>query len=316
MRKGTQVEYKILKIVYIIILLLILIPFAAHIYYDLHNELHAPFEDLGDLLGVLAEVVAIFLLGLFGTRSIRKLIKENKEIEEKYQKEKEEMNNKIVEDVMEIQEKERKRVSRELHDGIGQNLSVVKMNLEMILQRKLKSSKYDSSRDIKGIIDLTSNSIQELKKLSMDVRPSILDDLGLVPALRWYIKNCSISKGPKIVFDEAISCKLSPSIETNIYRIAQEAISNALKHSKANTINVFIKTENKELFLSIKDNGKGFEPEKYLNGVVKGTQLGIISMKERVTLMDGVFSIKSRPGKGTDIEIKIPTLPDGSQVLQ
>lgn len=305
MKKDTQTEYKILKIIYIITLLLILIPFAAHIYYDLHNELHIPFEDMGDLLGVLAEVLAIFLLGLLGARSIKKLIKENEKIEQQYHREKEEMNNKLVEDAMDIKEKERKKISKELHNVIGQNLSVIKMNLEIILQRKVKSIAYESSQDIKSIIALTDNSIQEIKKLSMDVRPSILDDLGLVPALKWYTKNCSVTKGPEITLTTDIKTKLPPDIETNIYRISQEAISNALKNSKAKIINVSVTTANNELLLSIKDDGRGFEPEKYLKGMGNG-KLGIISMQERATLMKGIFNIKSEFGKGTNIEIKIP----------
>jgi signal transduction histidine kinase len=222
-------------------------------------------------------------------------------LEEKHLKEKEEMNNKIIESVMEAQEKERKKISREMHDGIGQNLSIVKMNLEMAAQKNGKPNE-----DFNSTINLINESIQELKKLSMDVRPSILDDLGLVPALRWYIKNCASSTNAKIIFTGDIECRLSPGIETNIYRIVQEALSNTLKHSKANKINISLKNGNNEIFLSIKDDGQGFDIEKYLKTRLKDNQLGIISIQERVTLMNGTFHIDSKIGEGTTKEIKIP----------
>jgi signal transduction histidine kinase len=304
MKSRSEIEYKILKIIYIITILIIFIPFAGHIYFDLHNELHTPFSDLGDLLGVFGEAVVIFLLGFFGARAIRKLMRENREMEGRHQSEKEEMNKKFIENVMSAQERERKKVSRELHDGIGQQLSVVKMNLEMIDQRKGRKA---FSEDINGAVILVNESIQELKKLSTDVRPSILDDLGLVSALKGYIEKCRRSTGISIIFNENINGgRLPTSVETNIYRVAQEAISNALKHSKADTLKITMRNENSELFFSIEDNGKGFEPEKYLKPRVDDNCLGIISMQERVALMDGDFHIKSEIGKGTIIEIRIP----------
>ncbi|MFA5032093.1 MAG: sensor histidine kinase [bacterium] len=302
MKSRTEIEQNILKWGYIITIIVVILPFINHIFYDLRYERHIPLSDLGDVIEVCFEALTIFLLGFFSTRTLSGAIKRNRELEEKHQKEKEEMNNKIIESVMEAQEKERKKISREMHNGVGQNLSIVKMNLEMAT----KKSNKNLSKDFNSTINLINESIQELKKLSMDVRPSILDDLGLVPTLRWYIKNCSASTGVKIIFTGNIECRLSPGIETNIYRIIQEALSNALKHSKAKVINIFIKAENNELFLSIKDNGKGFEPEKYLTGMNNNNKIGIVSIKERVTLMNGALSIKSDTGKGTGIEIKIP----------
>ncbi|MDD2891209.1 MAG: sensor histidine kinase [bacterium] len=304
MKSRTEIEHKILKWGYIITLILVIIPFINHIFYDLRYEKHIPLSDLGDVIEVCIEALIIFSLGFFATKALSRAIKKNRELEEKHQKEKEEMNNKIIESVMEAQEKERKKISRELHDGIGQNLSILKMNIEMA-HRKDKNKK-SISKNMGPTMNLIDESIRELKKLSMDTRPNILDDHGLIPALKWYVKNCSPGTNANIKFKNNLNHRLIPIFETNIYRIVQEAVSNAIKHSKSNTINISLKVENGNLVLSIIDNGNGFNFEQYLKAKKHNNQIGIISIQERVKLMNGVFNLESQIGKGTNIEIKIP----------
>lgn len=303
MRSKIKKEYKVLKRGYIITIVVVLIPFIARIIYNLFHNAQPPFATLEDIFEIGGETLAIFLLGYWGLRTIN-LMRINVEIEEKYEKEKEEMGKQIIASVLEGQEKERKKISRELHDGLGQNLSVLKMNIEMAHKnRKIKNS---APKNITTTLTLIDESIKELKKLSMDTRPNILDDHGLIPALKWYIKNCSASTNANIKIKSNLNHRLPPVFETNIYRIIQEAVSNAIKHSTANRISVFLKAEDKNLLLSIIDNGTGFDYKKYLETRKHNNQVGVISMEERVTLMDGIFNIASQIGKGTNIEIKIP----------
>ncbi|MFA5032092.1 MAG: sensor histidine kinase [bacterium] len=305
MKTKIKKGYQTLKKGYILTIVLVLTPFIARIIYNICHNAQPAFADLEDVFEICGETLAIFLLGYWGLRTIN-LMKKNIEIEEKYEKEKGEMNKQIIASVLEGQEKERKKISRELHDGIGQNLSVLKMNMEMAHNHKKGKDKKIISKSMDPTIKLIDESIRELKKLSMDTRPNILDDHGLIPALKWYIKNCSASTTTNIKLKNNLNYRLSPIFETNIYRIVQEAVSNAIKHGKAVIINIFIKVEDENLLLSIIDNGNGFDFKQYLKERKYNNQVGIISMQERVNLMDGVFNIESQIGKGTNIEIKIP----------
>lgn len=303
MKTKIKKEYRVLKKGYVLTIIVVLIPFISRIIYNSVHNSQPPFAGFEDILEICGETLAIFLLGFWGLRTIN-LVKRNMEIEDQYQREKEEINKKIIENIMEAQENERKKISRELHDSIGQNLSVIKMNME--IAHKREKNKNHILKDSIPTINLINESIRELKKLSMEVHPNILDDHGLIPALKWYIKNCSLITKTNIKLRNNLNRRLSLIMETNIYRILQEAISNAIKHGNANAVNIFIKDEKETLSISIMDDGQGFDFEQYLKTMELNNNIGIISMQERVNLMDGIFNINSESGKGTNIEIKIP----------
>jgi len=173
----------------------------------------------------------------------------------------------------------------------------------MMLQNEITQGRETLKDDVSTTINLVATTMQELKKLAMDVRPSILDDLGLIPALRGYIETISCGTEVRVNFNENVDCTLSPNIETNVYRIVQEAVANALKHSKADKIEVSVENKNNSLLLSIRDNGIGFKVEKYS---IDNNKLGIINMEERVNLLGGKFHIESNIGQGTSVEVEIP----------
>jgi len=213
---------------------------------------------------------------------------------------------KYLSQIIEAQENERRRISRELHDEIGQALTAIKFNLDMI-DKELPQT-YPSVRGRLGDAKSLSNqTITAMRQLSMDLRPTMLDELGLIPTLRWYAQNFSKRLGidsqfQAIGFEE----KLLPQIETAFYRIVQEALNNIAKHAKANRIEISLEQRDSTIYASIIDNGKGFDLHKVLHPESPERGFGIIGMQERISLLGGKIDIQSRPGFGTQIHIEVP----------
>jgi len=208
--------------------------------------------------------------------------------------------------IIDAQESERRRISQELHDEIGQALTAIKFNLDMI-DKDLPQASFVLRGRLAEAKSLSNQTLTAMRQLSMDLRPTMLDDLGLIPTLRWYIQNFSnrlniYSHFEAIGFEE----KLPPQIETAFYRIIQEALNNIAKHAEANRVEVLLEQRDSMIFASITDNGKGFDLEKVLHPESPERGFGIIGMQERVSLLDGHIDIQSRPGFGTHIRIEVP----------
>jgi len=154
---------------------------------------------------------------------------------------------------------------------------------------------------------LSNQTLAAMRQLSMDLRPTMLDELGLIPTLRWYIQNFSNrlnidSQFQAIGFEE----KLPPQIETAFYRIVQEALNNISKHAGANRVEIFFEHKDSTICASITDNGRGFDLDRVYHPEFPGRGFGIIGMQERVSLLGGKIDIQSSPGRGTRIHIKVP----------
>lgn len=149
-------------------------------------------------------------------------------------------------------------------------------------------------------------TVEDLRRLSLDLRPSILDDLGLIPALRWLADSMSKESNIKTqIFLRGEERKLAPQTETTIFRVVQEALNNIKRHSKASEANISLEFASDCLKLSIVDNGRGFHlPEKLCSFALKN-KLGLIGIQERIGLMGGTFQIHSKPGKGTSLLIEL-----------
>jgi len=213
---------------------------------------------------------------------------------------------KYLSQIIEAQENERKRISRELHDEIGQALTAIKFNLDMIDKELPQNFSFARGRLVEAK-SLSNQTLTAMRQLSMDLRPTMLDDLGLIPTLRWYIQNFSsrlniYSDFKAIGFEE----KLPPQIETAFYRIIQEALNNIAKHSAANRIEISLERRDSMISASIVDNGKGFDLHKVLHPESPERGFGIIGMQERVSLLGGHIDFQSRPGFGTHIHIEVP----------
>jgi len=208
------------------------------------------------------------------------------------------------------QEQERKRVSKELHDELGQSLAHLKHRVRSIL-RKFSADPTALGReceDISRYIDLT---IENVRRLSRDLRPSVLEHLGLSAALRWLIEMFQKQHALQISVDmEDIDPLFSPEDQINLYRIFQEALTNIDKHAQAGRIYFTVKIEAHCAIVQIQDNGGGFDVPAALGGDSAGQGMGLAAMKERAHMLGARLDIASRPGEGTSITLTVPTRKD------
>jgi len=205
--------------------------------------------------------------------------------------------------VLEGQEIERKNIARELHDGLGQMLTALKFNFEGITGRSDGKEQEKIMHIRKQIMD----TIQETRRISFSLMPNVLNDYGLLPAIKHLIDQVSKHSNINIILEtDWDNQRLSRQIEINLYRILQEAINNAVKYAEADEIDVFVDKMEGSLRLEVSDNGKGFSPSNIDKSKVAGSGNGITNIQERTDLINGDFRIQSAPGKGTKIVIKIP----------
>ena len=200
---------------------------------------------------------------------------------------------------VELQEDERKRVARELHDEVGQALTSILIRLKTLQEEETDDEHRERLDDLRS---LTAQTIEGLRRLAMDLRPAALDSLGIVAALQWYTRQCAERAGLDIKFVGPDKFERLPmETELILYRVAQEGITNAIRHGKAQNIEIYLEKKPNTIQLTIKDNGKGFNPVATNHG------LGLVGIRERVELLDGIFNVKTTPGSGTQLLIEIPT---------
>ncbi|MEG7334845.1 two-component sensor histidine kinase DegS [Bacillus subtilis] len=210
--------------------------------------------------------------------------------------------------IIEAQEEERKRVSREIHDGPAQMLANVMMRSELIERIFRDRGTEDGFQEIKNLRQNVRNALYEVRRIIYDLRPMALDDLGLIPTLRKYLYTTEEYNGNVKIHFQCIGDtedrRLAPQFEVALFRLAQEAVSNALKHSESEEITVKVEVTKDFVILMIKDNGKGFDLKEAKEK--KNKSFGLLGMKERVDLLEGTITIDSKIGLGTFIMIKVP----------
>jgi PAS domain S-box-containing protein len=206
--------------------------------------------------------------------------------------------------LVEAQEAERRHIARELHDEIGQALVLMQFNLQAMAQLPGGDALKPRLDQTLAVIDQLMEQVQDI---SLNLRPSMLDDLGLEPALRWYTDRQAASAGLKMTFDvEPFERRLEPMIETSCFRIAQEALTNVVRHAQAKAVTVKLEIRGSELHLRVRDNGTGFDVPRLREKALRGQSLGLLSMEERAVLAGGQLQIKSTPGKGTEVHASFP----------
>jgi two-component system sensor histidine kinase UhpB len=208
--------------------------------------------------------------------------------------------------IREAQEAERHRVARELHDSVNQILSSVKFRLQAI-EGKLMEQNEGASRDVLKAKEHLEKAIQEVRRISRNLRPSELDDLGLVPAVRSLCSEFGERTGMAI--DLGISRlpqTIPDDIELNLYRIIQEALGNIEKHSRATQVTLRLAREASLLKAAIRDNGRGFDAALLEHRKSKYPGMGLVDMKERAAFVGGNCTLRSAPGEGTEILIEMP----------
>lgn len=201
--------------------------------------------------------------------------------------------------LVDAQEEERRTISRELHDEVGQSLSALLVDLGNVLAI-LRDDDISARKLLGTIKQLAEQSLQSVRNMALLLRPSMLDDFGLVPALRWQAREASRRTGTEIrlAADDAAD-ELPDEYKTCVYRVVQEALNNVSRHAGAQSVQVVVRQEPERLVLSVRDDGKGFDV-KHARG------LGLIGMEERVRRLGGVFEIHSAPGRGTHLQVDLP----------
>lgn len=212
--------------------------------------------------------------------------------------------------LLEIQETERRAIARELHDEIGQVLTAVKINLQSAERRQHKGI---AAPGLKDSVEIVEDAIQRVRNRSLDLRPTLLDDLGLVPTIRWYLERHASQAGFTVqIVAEPLVPRPPPEVETSCFRVVQEAVTNAMRHARAKNLRVELRGRAGRLDLSIRDDGVGFDVEAARRRALEGGSIGLLGMEERVEFLGGDFAIDSAPGKGTLIRVTLPVPGEGT----
>ncbi len=214
--------------------------------------------------------------------------------------------------LLSVQEEERKRISGEIHDTFGSCLSGIKFKVEDVLEQVGKDSNAIEG-SLRNVIPVIQEGIEECRRMQQDLRPAMLDDLGLLPTLSWFCRRYqTIYAGIKIDLEKTLEEGDIPnSLKIVIFRVTQEGLNNIAKHSKADLVHLSLRKMDGRIQLILEDNGQGFDLAKVLSLESTKRGLGLTSMRERVELSRGFFAIESAEGKGTTLRSSWPLGEDG-----
>jgi PAS domain S-box-containing protein len=209
------------------------------------------------------------------------------------------------------QEIERQRIARELHDGIGQVLGGIKFGLETCAALAQNRSPQATAETIRQLADKMRGVLDEVRRISMDLRPSTLDDLGVLPTIGWFTREFkSIYKELDVeTIVEVSEEDIATPVKTAIYRIVQEACNNIATHSMAHKLCLSLKRRNGHIELFVSDDGIGFDPRQYAMPDAAARGLGLASMRERAEMTGGRYQLQSRIGEGTTVKVTWPVRP-------
>ena len=204
--------------------------------------------------------------------------------------------------LQDVREEERAHIAREIHDELGQQLTGLKMDIAWLGRRK-DIGEEQRDQKIREILTFLDGTVNTVRKLSAELRPSILDDLGLVEALEWWSNEFEKRAGITCSFRRPAQPLETPSgISIGLFRIYQESLTNVARHANAKSVAASLEAQNEQLVLKITDDGKGFDT----SGIGHKKTLGLLGMRERTLMMGGSYAIKSQPGKGTTVTITTP----------
>ena len=205
------------------------------------------------------------------------------------------------------QEEERRKVSYEVHDGLAQTAAGAHQLLQAFARQHPPDSE-KGRKDLERVLERVQQTVGEARYVIADLRPTALDDLGLGAAVRLQVEKLS-GEGFQVDYEEALGDeRLPPEVETALFRVTQEALTNVYKHAPSARVKITLQCLNNSVRLNVRDWGPGFEPEKITDGGGPGERLGLSSMRERMTLLGGHLEVRSRPGEGTEVVAEIPTI--------
>ncbi len=221
-----------------------------------------------------------------------------------------------------VQEQERRYIARELHDELGQILTATKINIDLARRKLAQQSGFDAPqpqesraqdeearlrRRLDEASDLTDKALTNIRAMTVELRPTLLDDMGILPTLRWYLGRFAERTGIQVQLDvQELPARLQLEIETTIYRVVQEALTNVTRHAHASQVHVRLACAGDEVIASIEDDGRGFDVVAWSERRSEQQTLGLTGIQERAMLLNGHAVITSQPGQGTRIEMVLP----------
>jgi signal transduction histidine kinase len=207
----------------------------------------------------------------------------------------------LSQQLMRLTEQERTRISREIHDQLGQSLTAIKMELSNV-KRKMATDPEEAAKRIEAATALANEMVILVRRIAANLRPGVLDDFGLAAAVDWHVADFCEKTGLKcdtdLDIDEAL---LNSNLSTSAYRITQEALTNIARHANASHVTIKGRIENGAFVIEIQDNGQGFVVDE-----TRATSLGMLGMRERAAELGGTIEVTSEPGKGTKVRLMLP----------
>lgn len=282
------------------------------------GDLSQPTPELGsDEIGELSRSLDAMRIALkksldemqdWNTELEAKVEVRTKQLEDSYREieRKEAARGELLRKILTAQEEERKRIARELHDETTQSLLGLLMKLEAASKTPSEASSIDSDM-LMDVKNLAVETLDNVRRIIHDLRPSVLDDLGLLSAIRWYAEarfgSVAIKARVELTGEDR---SLAPEIETALFRVVQEAIANIVRHAEAHNAVISVELEDAAVRIEVEDDGKGFDVEAIRRQADKAVGLGLLGMEERIALLGGRFQIESNPGGGTRLVIEVP----------
>jgi two-component system sensor histidine kinase UhpB len=237
---------------------------------------------------------------VIGTTGLGRDITERRRLQEEQRRSREQLRA-LAAHVESVREQERVRIAREIHDELGQSLTCMGMDLAF-LDKQIDSGNHEAAARVAALVELVKDTIRCVRRISSELRPSILDDLGLGAAVEWLARDVEartrMTCGVEVPEDLALPFDLA----TPLFRICQEALTNVTRHAQATAVSIRLATEDGHVSLVIKDNGRGITDEE----IRRHGSLGLLGMKERVELLGGTLEVKGQPGEGTTLAIRMP----------
>jgi signal transduction histidine kinase len=281
--------------------------FDAEEGFTTHSILCVPLKSKGRVIGALEAINKEYDFGQDDLHLLNALVApvstaiENARLFEQVRVGREQLQT-LSRRLVELQEAERAHVARELHDETGQALSSMLLSLGLVEQEADQPEMVISHTN--EMIVMVDDMLENLHRLAMNLRPAALDHLGLVPALEQYIETFNQQYSIKTQF-EAVGLgeeRLLPEIETALYRIVQESLTNVVRHAQATQADVLVKRRDDQVITIVEDNGEGFDPET----AMQTSRLGLLGMRERAEMLNGKLVIESTPGSGTTVLVEVP----------
>ncbi len=212
----------------------------------------------------------------------------------------------LAKSVWHVQEEERRRLARELHDGIGQTLTAVANQLQRILDDARGAGNLGLEHRLGDALEVTRGALHDTRELSRLLRPTLLDDLGLDAALNWLVRTLAERTGLSIDLQSGLDEeRLHPDIETLVFRITQEALTNVIRHASAANVHVKLHRRGETLVLRIEDDGNGFDIQAVTDSERGGDSSGLRGMRDRAELFGGRIDLKSVPDQGTAVQMTL-----------